>query len=181
MLLELFGGRRKKGTTSLLLLLVWCLKLAGGPTLCMGVLGGLYRPTPRGYNGNPAGRGAQPSVTTLAGFCAGCWGPPAAGSLVDRQAPLSKALSVAGYCCLNLVTRASPRWAWLQCRRPAGDRCSLTACCLLNGASSSREVASRLWGVGSILGRLGEAWPPSGVSLPKGAHCLWATLAARHG
>ena len=29
-LLELFGGRRKKGTASLLLLLVWCLKLAGG-------------------------------------------------------------------------------------------------------------------------------------------------------
>ena len=29
MLLELFGGRRKKGTASLLLLLVWCLELAG--------------------------------------------------------------------------------------------------------------------------------------------------------
>ena len=80
MLLELFGGRRKKGTASLLLLLVWCLKLAGGPTLCMGAPGGLYRPTPRGYNGNPAGRGAQLSVTTLAGFCADCWGPPAGGS-----------------------------------------------------------------------------------------------------
>ena len=45
----------------------------------MGVPGGLYRPTPRGYNGNPAGRGAQPSVSTLSGFCAGCWGPPASG------------------------------------------------------------------------------------------------------
>ena len=58
MLLELFGGRRKKGMASLLLLLVWCLELAGGRTLCMGAPGGLYRPTPRGYNGNPAGRGA---------------------------------------------------------------------------------------------------------------------------
>ena len=46
----------------------------------MGVPGGLYRPTPLGYNGNPAGRGAQPSVTTLAGFCVDCWGPPAGGS-----------------------------------------------------------------------------------------------------
>ena len=80
MLLELFGGRRKKDTASLLLLLVWCLGLAGGPTLCMGAPGGLYRPTPRGYNGNPTGRGAQPSVTALAGFCGDCWGPPAGGS-----------------------------------------------------------------------------------------------------
>ena len=79
-LLELFGGRRKKGTASLLLLPVWCLELAGGRTLCMGAPGGLYRPTPRGYNGNPSGRGAQPSVTALAGFCAGCWGPPTGGS-----------------------------------------------------------------------------------------------------
>ena len=153
----------------------------------MGAPGGLYRLTPRGYNGNPAGRGPQPSVSTLAGFCArllgpaGWWVPPAAGSLVDRQAPLSRALSVAGYCCSILVTRASPRWAWLQCRRPAGDRCSLTASCLLNGASPSREVASRLWRAGSVLGRLGEAWPPSGVSLPEGAHRPWAVLVARRG
>ena len=147
----------------------------------MGAPGGLYRPTPRGCNGNPAGHGAQLSVATLAGFCAGWWVPPAAGSLVDRQAPLSRALSAAGYYCSILVTRASPRWAWLQCRRPAGDRCSLTASCLLNGASPSREVASRLWGAGSVLGRLGEAWPPSGVSLPEGAHRPWAALAARHG
>ena len=32
----------------------------------MGAPGGLYRPTPRGYNGNLAGHGAQPSVSTLA-------------------------------------------------------------------------------------------------------------------
>ena len=107
MLLELFGGRRKKGTASLLLLLVWCLELAKGPTLCMGAPGGLYRPTPRGYNGNPTGHGAQPSVTALAGFCAGCWGPPTGGPLVDRQAPLSRTWSAAGYCCSILVTWAS--------------------------------------------------------------------------
>ena len=45
----------------------------------MGASGGLYRPTPQGYNGNPTGRGAQPSVTALAGFCADCWGPLAGG------------------------------------------------------------------------------------------------------
>ena len=47
-LLELFGGRRKKGTARPLLLPVWCLELAGGRTLCMGAPGGLYRPTPGG-------------------------------------------------------------------------------------------------------------------------------------
>ena len=101
--------------------------------------------------------------------------------MVDRQVPLSRALLVAGYCCSILVTRASPRWAWLQCHRPAGDRCSLTASCLLNGASPLREVASPLWRAGSILGRLGEAWPPSGVSLPEGAHRPWAAMTARRG
>ena len=86
MLLELFGGRRKKGMASLLLLLVWCLKLAEGRTLCMGAPGGLYRPTPRGYNGNPAGHWSQPSVSTLAGFSAGRWVPQTGGS---RRLPAS--------------------------------------------------------------------------------------------
>ena len=63
MLLELFGGRRKKGTTSLFPLLVWCLRLAGGPTFCMGAPGGLYRPTPQGYKGNMTGR--RPSRQSL--------------------------------------------------------------------------------------------------------------------
>ena len=107
---------------------------------------------------------------------------PAGCRLLGRQAgPTVRALSAAGYCCSILVARASPKWAWLQCRRPVGDHCSPTASCLLNGASSSREVASRLWGAGSILGRLGEVWPPSGVSLPEGAHRPWAVLVARRG
>ena len=71
-----------------------------------GCPGGLYRPTPQGYNGNPAGRGSQPSVSMLAGFSAGHWGPPTGGS---RRLPAScltcrphrlGALSAAGYCCL---------------------------------------------------------------------------------
>ena len=78
--LSCLGGRRKKGTARPLLLPMWCLELAGGPTLCMGAPRGLYRPIPRGYNGNPTGHGAQPSVTALTGFCAGCWGPPTGGS-----------------------------------------------------------------------------------------------------
>ena len=49
-------------------------------TLCMGAPGGLYRPTPRGYNGNPAGLWSQPSVSTLAGLSVGCWVLLAGGS-----------------------------------------------------------------------------------------------------
>ena len=109
-------------------------------------------------------------------------GGPTGCRLLGRQAgPTFRALLAAGYCCSILVARASPKWAWLQCRRPVGDHCSLTASCLLNGASSSREVASRLWGADSILGRLGEVWPPSCVSLPEGAHRPWAAPAVRRG
>ena len=46
----------------------------------MGAPGGLYRPAPRGYNGNPAGRGSQPSVSQAAVFSADYWGPPTGGS-----------------------------------------------------------------------------------------------------
>ena len=111
---------------------------AQGPTKLRGepfawVLRGVYIGLPPG--GTMVIRlGAGPSRQCLCSPAS----PPAVGSLVDRQAPLSTALSGAGYCCSILVTRASPRWAWLQCRRPAGDRCSLTASCLLNGASPLR-------------------------------------------
>ena len=52
--------------------------------------------------------GAGPSVSVYARRLlrqllgpADWWIPPAAGLLVDRQAPLSRALSVAGHCCLK--------------------------------------------------------------------------------
>ena len=45
----------------------------------MGALGGLYRPTPQGYNGNLAVCWARLSVSLVAGFSAGCWGPPPGG------------------------------------------------------------------------------------------------------
>ena len=67
------------------------------PTLCMGAPGGLYRPTPRGYNGNPTGLWSQPSASMLARFSAGCWVPPGAGYLVVRPAPPPRVLSAAAY------------------------------------------------------------------------------------
>ena len=88
MLLELLGSREKKSKASshfplsMVCVRVLCLeaKHAEAPTLCMGAPGGLYRPTPRGYNGNPTGNGSHPSVSMLAGFSAGWWVPPAGGS-----------------------------------------------------------------------------------------------------
>ena len=187
MLLELFGGRRKKGTASLLLLLVWCLGLAGGRTLCMGAPGGLYRPTPRGYNGNPTGRGAQPSVTALAGFCAGCWGPPTGGSR-RLPAPWSTGRPHCPGPGRRLVTVAL---SWRRGLRRGRRGYS---------AAARRAIAVASPRLVSLMGRLLrgrrqagcgepalswadwlEAWPPSGVSLPEGAHHLWATLAARRG
>ena len=77
MLLELFGERMREGQASLLLFSLWCLKsIQRVISLCMGTLGGLYRPTPQGYNDNPARRGSQPSVSTPAGFSADWWGLP---------------------------------------------------------------------------------------------------------
>ena len=84
---------------------MWCVEFYS-ISLYMGVPGGLHRPTPQGYNGNPAGRGSQPSVSVLADFSAGHWGPPTGGS---RWLPASwptgrphrlGALSAAGYYCL---------------------------------------------------------------------------------
>ena len=76
------------------------------PTLCMGAPGGLYRPTPRGYNGNPTGNGSQPSVSTLAGFSADRWGPLTGGPRwlsalwSTGRSHRSGVLLEAGYCCL---------------------------------------------------------------------------------
>ena len=50
----------------------------------MGALGGLYRPTPQGYNSNLAGCRTWLSVSLIAGFSASCWGPPT-GLVRSRQ------------------------------------------------------------------------------------------------
>ena len=48
-------------------------------TLCMGALGGLYRPTRHGYNGNLVGCRARLSVSLVAGLSADCWARRLAG------------------------------------------------------------------------------------------------------
>ena len=114
-------------------------------TLCMGAPGGLHRPTPRGYNGNPTGNGSQPSVSTLAGFSAGCWVPPAAGYLVDRLVPLPRVLSAAADC-----NRASDDEGFVEVSvatvgRLGGYHCSLTSSCLLKWAPASRKGVAGFW------------------------------------
>ena len=57
-------------------LLPWDVAKSNGVgTLCMGALGGLYRPTPKRYNGNPVGRRARLSVSPAPGFSADRKGP----------------------------------------------------------------------------------------------------------
>ena len=132
---------------------VLCLeaKHAEVPTLCMGAPGGLYRPTPQGYNGNPAGRGSQPSVSVFAGFSADWWVPPAAGFLVDRPAPPPRVLSAAAYC-----SRASDDEGFVEVSvatviRIGGYHCSLTSSCLLNGAPASRKGVAGFWRPAMLL------------------------------
>ena len=117
----------------------------------MGAPGGLYRPTPRGYNGNPTGNWSQPSVSTLAGFSAGWWVPPAAGYLVDRPAPPPRVLSAAAYC-----SRASDDEGFVEVSvatvvRLGGYHCSLTSSCLLNGAPASRKGVAGFWRPATLL------------------------------
>ena len=109
----------------------------------MGAPGGLYRPTPRGYNGNPTGSWSQPSVSMLVDFSAGCWVPPAAGYLVDRPAPPPRVLSAAAYCSLASDDEGFVEVSVATVGRLGGSHCSLTSSCLLNVAHVSREgVAS---------------------------------------
>ena len=81
-LLELFG--RQGGARLALSSLCYVVYLYLGPNPLHGCPGGLYRPTPWGYNSNPAGRGSQPSVSQTAILPASFWGPPTGGS--HRQA-----------------------------------------------------------------------------------------------
>ena len=114
-------------------------------TLCMGVPGDLYRPTPQGYNGNPAGRGSQSSVSALAGFSAGHWGPPTGGS---RRLPASWStgrphrlgdLSAVVYCSLAPDDEGFVEVSVATVYRLEGSHCSLTSSSLLNVAHVSRE------------------------------------------
>ena len=93
----------------------------------MGAPGGLYRPTPRGYNGNPTGRGSQPSVSHAAVLTAGFWGPPTGGSrgqaehcaalLMTQAWSLGRGNSAAVY---RAITVAIPHLIWLMARGARG-------------------------------------------------------------
>ena len=111
----------------------------------MGAPGGLYRPTPRGYNGNPTGNWPQPSVSTPAGFSAGCWVPPAAGYLIDRPAPPPRVLPAAAYCSLACDGEGFVEVSMAIVDRLGGYHCNLTSSCLLNVAPTSRKGSAGFW------------------------------------
>ena len=123
-------------------------------------------------------------MSVFAGFSAGHWGPPTAGS---RRLPASwltgrphrlGVLSAAGYCSLALDDEGFVEVSVATVCCLVGSHCSLTSSCLLNVAHVSREGGSRLLGAGYAPGRLGEARLPSSVSLAKGARRPRAVLAS---
>ena len=123
----------------------------------MGAPGGLYRPTPRGYNGNLTGNWSQPSVSTLAGFSAGCWAPPAGGS---RRLPASwstgrppppRVLSAAAYCSLACDDEGFVEVSVATGGRLGGYHYSLTSSCLLSGAPASRKGVAGFWRPAMLL------------------------------
>ena len=79
MLLELSDSREKKSKASSHFPLYMCVRNPKSSTLCMGALGGLYRPTPQEYKGNLVGCRTRLSVSLIAGFSADCWSPPPGG------------------------------------------------------------------------------------------------------
>src|SRR3954469_14013985 len=94
----------------------------------MGAPGGLYRPTPRGYNGKPAQRGSLLSVSMAAAPPADSWAPPPAGPAV-KSSRCSHASDDVG-----LVTGP-----WQQCRRPACNHCGHAPSYLVNGGPGPGE------------------------------------------
>ena len=128
----------------------------------MGAPGGLYRPTPRGYNCNPAGRGSQSSASALAGFSAGHWGPPTGGSRrllaswsTGRPHCLG-VLSAAAYCSLVPDDEGFVEVSVATVCRLEGSHCSLTSSCLLNVAHASREGVAGFWGPATPLADWGR-------------------------
>ena len=123
----------------------------------MGAPGGLYRPTPQGYNGNLAGCGSQPSVSVFAGFSAGRWGPPTGGS--RRLPPFGSTdrphhagvLSAAAYCSLASDDEGFVEVSVATVGRLRGSHCSLTSSCLLNGAPASRKGVAGFWRPATLL------------------------------
>ena len=153
----MLGSREKKNKAS------YCFSLSMVCVLCSeanplhGCPGGLYRPTPRGYNCNPAGHGSQPSVSVLAGFSAGRWGPPTGGS---RRLPASWStgrphclgvLSAAAYCSLASDDEGFVEVSVATVGRLGGSHCSLTSSCLLNGAPASRKGVAGFWRPATLL------------------------------
>ena len=64
-------------------------------TLCMGALGGLYRPTPQGYNGKSGWVWVPAVCLSGAIFSADSWGPPA-GRVLPAADYCSRASNDAG-------------------------------------------------------------------------------------
>ena len=156
-------------------------------TLCMGALGGLYRPTPRG------------TIVIRPGVGPGCqslwWpaSPPAAwahrlvgpadlsGTEPTGRLRRSRVLSATDHCSREANDAGSVRGAWLQRRRLAGVYCSHTASYLVDGAWGPEEGTGRLLEAGLPRVRLARLPPSFGLSQMGGARRPWAVPTGRRG
>ena len=138
-------------------------------TLCMGAPGGLYRPTPRGYNGNMSRRGSRLSVSLIAGFSADCWGPPT-GRVRSRQA-----VPAACGSCRLLITVA----VLLMTQAWSGG------CGYSSAAWRAITVATPRLAWLLVSGSRGRGWPTAGGQPPSdltgGALAIFRALADRWG
>src|SRR3954464_534804 len=95
----------------------------------MGALGGLYRSTPQGYNGNSARRRAQPSVSSATVFSADWFGTELTG-----RARHLRVMPAVEHCSRASNDASLVMGSWLQLRRLASDYYSHSPSCLFNGA-----------------------------------------------
>ena len=136
----------------------------------MGAPGGLYRPAPQGYNGNPDGRGSQPSVSQAAVFSADCWGSPTGGP--RRQVR---------YCSRASDDTCLVMGSWQQCRRLTDDHCRHSLSCPVNGVRGPWEGPADSRGADSH-GSVFRALSPSSVLPLRGGSCrLRAVQVGRRG
>ena len=116
-----------------------------------GCLGGLYRPTPQGYNGNSTGRGPSrqclwPPISPPTAGARRLVGPADwSGTELSGRVRRGRVLPAADYCSRASDDAGLVRGVWLQSRRLVGDHCSHTVSHLVNGTLALGEGATACW------------------------------------
>jgi len=136
----------------------------------MGALGGLYRPTPQGYNGNPAGRGPSrqclrpPSSPPTVGARRLVGPADWLGTEPTGRVRRGRVLPAADYCSRASNDAGLIMESWQQPRRLAGDHYCHSPSHLINGAWAPGEDLADWWSTCRLMGShwlVGPAAPGS--------------------